>query len=214
MTTSPNALAKKQTPTHFTMKNSVTSFLLALLVSATGLTAAKGADDIQEIEKQIKNDILDIVKKTTVKASVLEDKRLSKCYAAEFYFVEVSTPAVYDGGMYTYKNVYVKTPDGFTPIKQPGTDAPLPELLKVVNPAFKIKTEKDALLLLSTFRKIFPRLNIEEKPRVMKKGNAWQLVTGNFFKHYSGFEVETDASGKITQFSRSLKLAEISVSDK
>jgi hypothetical protein len=209
MTTPPNNLPKKQTPTHFTMKNPITTLLLALLVSATGLTAVKGADGIKEIEKQIKDNIL---KNTTVKASLLKDKTLSKCYAAEFYNVEVSAPSDY--GTQKSKTVYAKTPDGITNITQPGTDAPLPELLKLVNPAFKIKTEKDALILLSTLSKIFPRLNIEEKPRVIKKGNAWQLVTGNFFKHYSGFEVETDASGKITQFSRALKLAEISVSDK
>jgi len=191
------------------MKNPITHLLLSLLVSATCLTSVTGADDLKEIEKQIKDDIL---KNTTVKASLLENKTLSKCYAAEFYYVVVSAPSDY--GTQKSKTVYGKTSDGMTKITQPGTDAPLPELLKLVNPAFKIKTEKDALLLLSTISKIFPRLSIEEKPRVMKKGNAWQLVTGTFFKNYSGFEVETDASGKITQFSRALKLAEMSGSDK
>ncbi|NNM30313.1 MAG: hypothetical protein HKO57_12400, partial [Akkermansiaceae bacterium] len=147
-----------------------------------------------------------IIQNTKVSVEPLKDAALAKCFAVPMHRATITTK---DGsGSMQRKAIYAKTGDGLQKVTDPGTDAEIAGLADMVNPAFALKTDADGETMMAAFKAIFPRqFDDKVEPRVVRDGTKWEFIADKFFKKFSGFEVTTDAAGKISSIKRSLDIA-------
>lgn len=93
-------------------------------------------------------------------------------------------------------------------MSNPGTNAELPNVRKLISPKFKLKTDADGQALQIAIDAIDPiRFHGDEKDKAVRhQGNEWTLIRGSFFKKHSGYVFTTDASGQITGVRYSLDI--------
>jgi len=157
------------------------------------------APDDSLIAEQIKQAIMENMQ---IKASPIHDLGIKKCFSVKAYSVEILTKEV--NGTSKQSAIYVKTENGVMEVDKPSTDAKLPELLKMIKPNFKLKTEEDGLTMLSAFKALYPRNQAfpsKVEPHVVRNGATWNFVIDKFFDKLSGFVVKTDTNGKVVKMS-------------
>lgn len=160
--------------------------------------------DIMKLEEQIKSDIM---KSTTIKAVPIRDAAFSTCFAAEPYSVTIHQ--LTHGGDMSSKTIYLKGKNGMQEVAMPSTNANVPELLALFKPTFTLKTQADGATLLSAFKTLYTRQSgflSEIEPKVVQSGTTWTFIMGKFFEKFSGFVIQTDSAGKVTQVKYSLEI--------
>jgi hypothetical protein len=137
----------------------------------------------------------------------LNDAAVAKAFSAPVYELNI-VMNMGDGGSSSQKQVAAKVDDKLIPVSRPGSDGDCPQIAKMVNPAFVLKTDDDAKTLQAAIDEVFPTVTDDDKKAVAfsHKGNTWMFYRGTFFQNKLGFVFTTDASGKVTAVAFSLKL--------
>ncbi len=93
-------------------------------------------------------------------------------------------------------------------LSRPSTDAEMPYLVKMLNPAFRLRSDADAAVLQQALDAVFPIvMDSDAKQKGFHHtGNQWRFVRGEFFEDKLGFLFETDAAGAIKSVKFQLRL--------
>jgi hypothetical protein len=93
-------------------------------------------------------------------------------------------------------------------MSNPGSNAELPNVKKLISPKFKLKTDADGQALQSAMDAIDPiQFHGDEKEKAVRhQGNAWTLIRGTFFKKHKGYVFITNAAGDVRVVRYSLDL--------
>ncbi len=141
----------------------------------------------------------------------LETQRLDapaivKVFSSPFYAVKVVLK-VADGEL-SNDLIVARIGDNLVSVSRPGSDGDLPDLQKMLNPDFKLRTDADATTLQQALDAAYPILmDSDKKTKAFRRaGHSWIFVRGKFFDSKSGYIFETDASGAITSVKYQLKL--------
>lgn len=154
-----------------------------------------------EVEEFVKDEI---VKNIEVTAEKYDDEKVRKCFSGTFYKVEIKTPQP-GGGSVTVGGLYLKDEEGVRSVPKPMTTAEMPQLLAIANPNFKLRTAEDGKTIQGALTTLYPSaVDDDVEQRVLQNGTTWSLIMDDFFDDFSGFVIETDEQGKITQISRNL----------
>ena len=195
------AILLENLPPHWHTKSimrTVISFLFASLLAGPVLLG-----DIAKVEDAI---LKEFIENTSIKATALEDASLLKCFQASFYSAEIKMKES-GGATYSWDTIHAQTENGMATISEPGTNAEMPELLKLVNPSFRLKTKADGETMMKALKVLFEStFDDDVEARVLQEEGKWSFIVGDFFKKFSGFVIETDAEGTITKISRSLEI--------
>lgn len=169
--------------------------------SGSGNSSATAQDD-SLIAEQVKQAIMENMQ---VEASPIQDLGFNKCFSVKAYSIKIITKRV--DVTTTQSAIYVKTENGVMEVNKPSMSAELPELLKMIKPNFKLKTEEDGLTMLSAFKALYAlnqRNFVKVEPHVVRNGATWNFVIDKFFDKLSGFVAKTDTNGKVVKMSYSL----------
>ena len=105
----------------------------------------------------------------------------------------------------------IKAGGAVTPICAPSTNQPCPELQKLIKKRFTLKTEQDAKAVEAVLDALYPISDSfggrdKKAKKIVRTGNGFTFVRGEFFKALKGFLFETDANGSIVRVSHSLEI--------
>ena len=154
--------------------------------------------DSRSIEKIITEHLSNSLK---VSGKTIDSPEISKCFSTPFYTAEVELSDL----LWKQPRTFALTTNGVVMIQEPPTDMELPELLDCLDPDFTMIKEDDGEAMLSALKEIYPNfIDDDVSPRVEKRKNKWVFIFDKFFQKFSGFVIETNASGKITSIERSL----------
>ncbi|GAA4651180.1 hypothetical protein GCM10023116_34630 [Kistimonas scapharcae] len=193
------------------MKNPYVSPLLLMATLLSSPTQALAAQPLTSEEKQIIHQA--VLEKETVdietEATRRTDDALARVFSTPFYDVTI----IQHSDNHTQEESALLTNlDGqMVELKAPTTNEPLPDLHRILNKDFQIKSPQDALLLeealdiLYPIRTTFGNEDLNQKA-VLENGNQWLFIRGAFFEDLKGFVFTTDASGNITDASYALRI--------
>ena len=136
----------------------------------------------------------------------LDDPVLARVFSATFYAVQVVIKDA-DGEQSTGIKA-IRLDDKLVPVGRPSTDCEPTDFLKLLNPAFKLRTDADAKALQQALDAAYP-INSESDKRAetfRHAGRSWTFVRGEFFESKLGYIFETDAAGAIKSVKFTLKL--------
>jgi hypothetical protein len=90
----------------------------------------------------------------------------------------------------------------------PGTDSDLPNFEKMLSPAFRLRTDADAVVLQEALDAVFPiTMDRDRKVKAFRRaGNQWSFLRGEFFEDKLGYLFETDATGAVKSVKYRLRL--------
>jgi hypothetical protein len=136
----------------------------------------------------------------------LDDPAMVKVFSSPFYAVKVVLKLA--DGEQSNDFVAARNGDNLVSVNRPGTDGDLPDLQKMLNPEFKLRTPADATLLQQALDTVYPIVmsNDQKLKTFRQAGKTWIFVRGEFFDAKSGFIFETDEDGAITSVKYQLKL--------
>jgi len=174
---------------------------LSLLLSFSFLSTGMADDATEAVEAAVHQYIMD---NTAVIATSKDSESLDRVMAADIYSVEIKKST----GSWTNTSyaVYARTDDGVQPVTQPATNAPMPELLALVDPDFRLVSEDDGAVMMDAFTVLYDLEFDDVEPRVLHDGNQWTFIVDDFFDAFSGYVVDTDGEGHITAIRRSLSI--------
>ncbi len=145
------------------------------------------------------------------KATRRTDDVLTEVFSARFYDVTIIehaknqtlAPATRDTA------ILARLDDQMIDLKSPTTNEPLPNLQRILNNDFQIKSLQNALILEKALDILYPISTSFghddlDKKAILQKGNQWFFIRGAFFDDLAGFVFSTDTSGNITSVSYSL----------
>jgi hypothetical protein len=137
----------------------------------------------------------------------LSDAAVTKSFSAPVYELNITINSG-DGGTMSQKQIAAKVDDKLVPVARPGTDQDCPQIFKMVNPAFVLKTDDDAKTMQAAMDAVFPPVTDDEKKGISfsHSGSTWTFYRGMFFNNKLGFVITTDGSGKVTAVKFALKL--------
>jgi hypothetical protein len=140
-----------------------------------------------------------------VEPARLNDAGFLKVFSALFYQVTISIKT--DDGTQTQQVIVAHAGDTLVSISRPGSEADMPNFVKMLNPDFKLKTDDDAKTMQSSLDTIYPLITDDEKKaeKFRHTGNQWVFARGKFFNDDLGFVFQTDDSGTITSAKFTLK---------
>ncbi|OQX33456.1 MAG: hypothetical protein B0D91_14360 [Oceanospirillales bacterium LUC14_002_19_P2] len=182
---------------------------MATLLSSP--TQALAAEPLTPEERQIIHQA--VLEKETFKieteATRRTDDALARVFSTPFYDVTI----IQHSDNHTQEESALLTNlDGqMVELKAPNTNQPLPDLQRLLNKDFQIKSPQDAFLLeeamdiLYPIRTTFGNEDLNQKA-VLENGNQWLFIRGAFFEDLKGFVFKTDASGNITDASYALRI--------
>jgi hypothetical protein len=136
----------------------------------------------------------------------LSDPALRKVFATPLYDVQVVLKEA-DGesrnGM-----ILARVGDRLVPVSRPGTDQDFPELVRMVDPAFRLDSVEAGATFQRALDLAFPILgSSDQKAKTfLQEGHRWVFIRGVFFKTRTGFVLETDDGGGIRSAKFSLGL--------
>ncbi|HSU68630.1 MAG TPA: hypothetical protein VLJ39_17245 [Tepidisphaeraceae bacterium] len=167
------------------------SLVAWILVLAPQLRADQAADDQAFFDKQT-------AKFVKLQPTRLTDPAVEKVFKAVMYKVNVVSS---DGSSTTA--VVARTGDDITIVSIPSSTAEMPDLVKLLNPEFTLKSASDGKTFQDALDAIYPIDTTFNKDDVKAKatrhkGNQWTFIRGKFFDHFKGFIVTTDAAGHVT----------------
>lgn len=138
--------------------------------------------------------------------TALDEPAILKVFSTKFFRVKIIIKE--QNGEQTQEVMVARVGEKLGNVSSPGTDGELPELLKMLNPAFVLKEDADAKAVQAALDSLYPPFMEDEKKVIAfsHAGNAWTFVRGTFFESKKGFVMTTDAAGKITKVEYQLKL--------
>jgi hypothetical protein len=179
-------------------------FILAVLflVISPRYSRADGlsADDQAFFDKHSS----DVVK---LDAKKLDTPAFVKVFSAPFFTVKVIIKQP-DGDM-SNDIVVARVGEKLVCVSRPGSDADLPDFVKMINPDFKLKSDDDAKTMQTALDAAYPIIGSDDdkKAEAFKHvGNQWIFIRGNFFQDKMGYVFDVDADGKIKSAKYMLKL--------
>lgn len=113
-----------------------------------------------------------------------------------------------DGGDESMETIVARSGDKLVSVGRPSSDADMPDFPKMLNPAFKLKSDSDAKDMQAAMDVVYPIIGDDDKKAatVRHSGTQWTFIRGKFFNNFLGFVFETDANGTITSAKFSLKI--------
>jgi hypothetical protein len=179
--------------------------VLSLFTCAT-VRVARG-DDLPPDERAFfdKN----ISKIVQIEPTRLHSPALDRAFKAAFYKVTV---AIKEGdSQQTQDLVVARSGDDLVPVSKPSTTEDLPHFKQMLNPAFKLRNQKDAATLQDALDVLYPISkdfgDKDLKAKAIKHtGKDWIFIRGEFFKKHAGFVFTTDATGAVQSVKYSLEL--------
>ena len=185
-------------------KNMHRSLAIALSTMLSALPVLLSASDLTPDEQAFfdhhRSDIM------RLETQRLDDPAMVKVFSSPFYAVKVVLKLA--DGEQSSDLVVARIGDNLVSVVRPSTDGDLPDLQKMLNPDFRLRTAADATTLQQALDAAYPILmEGDRKTKTFRHaGNTWIFVRGEFFDSKSGYVFETDASGAITSVKYQLKL--------
>jgi hypothetical protein len=181
--------------------NSRIALALSTILALTSASLAQVPADEQAFLDKHMSEVVAIVPKR------LSDAAVTKTIAAPVYELNITINSG-DGGTMQQKQIAARVGDKLLAVSRPGTDGPCPDLQKMMNPIFMLKTDDDAKQLQTALDAVFPPVTDDEKKAVAfaHTGHDWMFYRGAFFGKKLGFVFTTDAVGKVTGVKFSLQL--------
>jgi hypothetical protein len=134
------------------------------------------------------------------------DPAVKRVFSAPLYDVQV---VLKEGdGESRSSLILARIGDRLVNVTRPGSDADMPDFMKMLNPEFRLHGVESAALFQQALDVAYPIIGSgDQKAKTfMQEGNRWIFVRGLFFKDRLGFIVETDGSGRIKSMKFVLKL--------
>lgn len=172
-----------------------TATAFGMMLLAVSMSMAEQADETAAIENAIKDRI-------TVEVKWKNTKRLSEVFAGKLYDVKIRLGQG-KGSSYIHEQMLV-VGDEVNDVPQPTTNQKMPELLKMLNKQFKLKSQQDAETFEAALDELYPIRFKKETKAIKKVDGKYVFVRGTFFKDLKGFVVTANADGAITDISYSL----------
>jgi hypothetical protein len=168
-----------------------------ILILARQLRADDAADDQAFFDKQVSKFVKLQPKRLTADA-------VAAVFSAPFYNVTILGN---DGSSTTA--VVARVGDDISMVTIPSSSADMPDFVKLIKPAFILKSDADAKVFqdaLDVLYPIDPTMNKDDLAvkGIRHNGNTFTFVRGKFFDHFRGFIVATDDQGKIISIKYSL----------
>lgn len=178
--------------------------LPALVLLSFGVLRA-GAQALTADEQSfIDKHISEIVK---TKVTRLTDAAVTKVFSTPFYKLQVIIDDG-DGGTETSDRIVARNATQLLNVSAPGTDTDVPQMLKMLDPKFKLAADADATVLQQALDVLYPPMGSDDKKAVKftHAGNQWTFIRGTFFESKKGYVFTTGADGTITGVKFMLKL--------
>jgi hypothetical protein len=137
----------------------------------------------------------------------LADPAMLKVFAAPIYEVTITIREA--DSTNTNRIVVAHVGSELVNVSKPSTDTDLPDVLKMMNPGFRLASAEDALVLQQALDTAYPISGSDDKKAktYRRTGNEWIFVRGVFFGKSKGFVFEVDAGGAIVAAKYVLKLS-------
>ena len=175
-----------------------------VLAAALTLTCTVNAADLSPADKAFFDQhISDIIK---IQPTQLDSDAVKKVFAVPFYSVNIT---IKEGDSTENQDlVVVRSGTSLISASRPSSDADLPEFPKMINPAFKLKTDDDAGVMQAALDAAYPIVGDDDKKaeKFTHNGHEWRFIRGKFFDKEMGYLLTTDDSGAITSAKFMLKL--------
>ncbi len=162
------------------------------------------ADPLDEAEmKAVRAAALDLIKSTPTR---IASPAIEKTFAAKFYDVELKISQ----GPNSSQSVTLRIArggGGYQSVGLPSSNADMPDLTKLVHPAFRLTDKAHAEMLQTSLNEIYPisTFGDEQPPKEIRQaGTTWTFIRGKFFKDFKGFVVTTTEEGMIMSIAYSL----------
>lgn len=178
--------------------------VLALVLATFG-TLRAGAQTLPADEQAfIDKHMTDIV---TTETTRLSDAAIIKVFAVPLYKVKM---VIKDdsGGTETSEFIAARLDAKLINVTAPSTDGDVPQMLKMLDPKFKLAADADATALQQALDVLYPPFGDEDKKAVKftHTGNQWTFIRGKFFDAQKGYIITTNADGTISGVKFLLKL--------
>ena len=163
------------------------------------------AQDLTPAEKAfIDSHLAELV---TVLPVRLQDPALQEAFSTPFYRLEVTLKEA-DG---TSRNsmIVARVGDRLVSVARPSSDQDLPEVQKMIRPAFKLRDVSSGAAFQEALDTIFPIIGGDQETKAKTfwhAGSQWYFARGSFFDKKLGFVLETDGAGTIQSVKFTLKL--------
>jgi hypothetical protein len=143
----------------------------------------------------------------STKVTRIADPALAKVFAAPFYKVEIAIKDN-DGNSQLSDLTVARVGDKLVNVSSPSTDGDQKNLVAMLSPQFKLKSNADAAALQKALDLLFPPFNDEEKKAVKfsHKGADWTFIRGTFFEDKKGYIFTTKPDGAVASAKFMLKL--------
>jgi hypothetical protein len=164
---------------------------------------ARAADVTPEERAFIESHQKEIVK---IEPTKLADPSLPTAFAVPFFLLTVSTYT--NGGVGTEQFIVTRLGNDLVSVGDPGTDDPAPVLGKLLNPALRLRTDQDAIVLQRALDVVLPiPTDTERKAETFHHvGSEWKFVRNHFFGSESGYVFSTGPNGAVTSVKFFLKI--------
>jgi len=180
------------------------TFAIACFAAAVFSTAVARAGQLSPDERAFfDKHVSDVIQ---IEPTKIDDPAVVKVFATPFYKVSLVVKDA-DGEM-RQELILARAGDKLVGTSGGHTDADLPQLVQMFNPAFTLKTDADGKTLLRALETVYPTSNSDDRKlqTVKRSGKQWTVVRGKFFDSKMGYVFTTDAGGKITAAKYVMKL--------
>ena len=139
-------------------------------------------------------------------AQTMDDLAIDQVFSTPFYNLDVIL-LLGDGDQNT-SLIVTRIGDQLVNLDRPGTDGDLPEFQKLLNPAFKLRTDADAKMLQQALDVLYPIfMQSDKKARSFRhEGNTWIFARAEFDESKSGYIFTTAADGTIQSVKYQMRL--------
>ena len=179
--------------------------LLIGVLAIAGAVAMLAHADALPAEEQAFFDkhVSDFVQATPTR---FNDPSFLKVFSTPFYSVKLVIKQ--EDGDELHDLVVARIGDKLVNVSRPGSDTDLPDFPKMLNAAFRLKTDDDAKVLQHAMDMAYPILGDDDKKAegIRHVGAQWMLIRGVFFDSKLGYIFEADADGVIKSVKFELKL--------
>lgn len=179
-------------------------FFLMALAAATALPLPAHAQNLPpEDQAFFDKHLSDFIR---FEATKLDDALFLKVFSTPFYCVKVLIKA--SDGEQSSDVVLARLDGKLVSVGRPSSDVDLPEFPKLLNPAFRLKTDDDAKVLQQALDTAYPIIgNDNKKAKSFRRaGDQWILVRGVFFDDQLGFIFTVDPTGAVKSVKFVLRL--------
>ncbi len=142
-----------------------------------------------------------------VEPAKLGDPALAPVFAVPLYNLTISVIA--NGSLGIQQVIVARLGGDLVGVSYPSEDDSAPQIVKMLSPALRLRTDQDAIVLQRALDVAYPNVSDDEKKKVTfhHAGNQWQFVRNHFFGSPTGFIFTTDRAGAITSVKYMLKMS-------